>query len=83
MLSVSIKEEGDSMRTTIQIDDEVFTDLMRITRASTKTEAVRIALNEYIRMRRKQQLLSLRGSLDLSDNWRELRDLEIGESSND
>lgn len=71
------------MRTTIQIDDEVFTDLMKITRASTKTEAVRIALNDYIRMRRKQQLLSLRGSLDLSDNWQELRELELRESSND
>lgn len=71
------------MRTTIHIDDEIFTDLMRMTKASTKTEAVRIALNDYIRMRRKQKLLSLRGNLDLSDNWRELRDLEIRESSND
>ena len=69
------------MRTTIQIDDEIFTDLMSLTQASTKTEAVRIALNDYIRMRRKQKLLSLRGNLDLSDNWREIRDLEIRESN--
>lgn len=70
------------MRITIQIDDEVLTDLMKLTEASTKTEAVRIALNDYIRVQRKQQLLSLRGNLDLSDNWRELRGLEVGESSN-
>lgn len=68
------------MRTTIQIDDDTFADLMRLTKASTKAEAVRIALNEYIRMRRKQQLLSLRGNLELSDNWQEFRDLEVGDS---
>lgn len=70
------------MRTTIQVDDEIFSDLMQMTKANTKTEAVRIALTDYVRMRRKQQLLSLRGKLDLTDNWRELRELELRESSN-
>ena len=34
-------------------------------------------LTEFVRGRRKQQLLALRGGLNMEDNWRELRALEI------
>ena len=69
------------MRTTLHVDDSLFDDLMRMTQAKTKTEAVRVALNEYLRLKRKQQLLALRGQLDIADNWRDLRKLEIEESA--
>lgn len=65
------------MRTTLNVDEHIFDELMQMTEAKTKTEAVRIALNEYLRLKRKQQLLALRGRLDIVDNWRELRELEI------
>ena len=65
------------MRTTINIDDDLFMDLMRLSGARTKTEAVRTALTEFVRNRRKQQLLALRGNLAIEDNWRTLRALEI------
>jgi Arc/MetJ family transcription regulator len=68
------------MRTTLNVDDRLFDELMRMTQAKTKTEAVRLALNEYLHLKRKQQLLSLRGRLDIADNWQELRELEIEEN---
>jgi Bacterial antitoxin of type II TA system, VapB len=52
---------------------------MRLTQAKTKTEAVRVALNEYLHLKWKQQLLALRGCWDIADNWQELRKLEIQE----
>jgi Arc/MetJ family transcription regulator len=67
------------MRTTIHIEDGLFADLMRLTQAPTKTQAVRDALKEFIRLRRKEELLALRGRLEIEDNWRELRDLELEE----
>jgi len=67
------------MRTTINVDDSLFEELMRRTGARTKTAAVRIALEEYIRLMRVKELLSLRGKLEIEDNWRELRELEIQE----
>ncbi len=67
------------MRTTIKIDDALFTEVMRLTSAKTKTEAVRTALSEFIRLVRKQQLLALRGKLELVENWRELREREASE----
>lgn len=67
------------MRTTIHIEDSLFTDLMRLTKATTKTQAVRDALKEFIRLRRKEELLALRGQLDIEDNWRQLRKSELEE----
>ena len=53
---------------------------MRLTNATTKTQAVRDALKERIRLRRKEELLALQGRLDIEDNWRQLRESEIEEA---
>lgn len=64
------------MRVTIQIEDSLLAELMRLTRAATKAQAVRDALKELIRLHRKEELLALRGQLDIEDNWRQLRESE-------
>ena len=69
------------MRTTLNIDDCLFHDLLNVTRAKTKTEAVRTALTEYLQMKRKEKVLAMRGTLDLGDDWEELRQQEIAEYS--
>lgn len=70
------------MRTTLNIDDWIFQDLLSLTAAKTKTEAVRTALTEYLRMKRKEKLLALRGKVDIDPDWLSLRqaELEEGES---
>ena len=65
------------MRTTLNIDDCLFDDLLNETKAKTKTEAVRMALTEYLRMKRKEKVLAMRGKLDINDGWQELRQREI------
>jgi hypothetical protein len=67
------------MRTTLNIDDHLFRDLLSITRAKTKTEAVRTALVEYLQMKRKEKVLAMRGKLDIKNNWQEMRQREITE----
>jgi Arc/MetJ family transcription regulator len=67
------------MRTTLNIDDHLFQDLLSITNAKTKTEAVRTALSDYLRMKRKEKVLDMRGKLDIRDDWLELRQREISE----
>ena len=69
------------MRTTLNIDDFLFEDLLTITKAKTKTAAVRAALTDYLRMKRKEKVLAMRGKLDIIDNWEELRQREIPECS--
>lgn len=68
------------MRTTLNVDDQLLDELVRVTHAKTKTEAVRVALSEYLRLKRKQELLALRGQLDITDNWQALRELELKET---
>ena len=67
------------MRTTIDVDDALLENVMLLTHAESRAEAIRIALQEYIRLQRKQQVLALRGKLDIEDNWQALRDLEISQ----
>jgi len=62
------------MRTTINVDDDVFDRLMELTESRTKTEAVNRALEDYVRLKLKERLLSLSGQITIEDNYRELRD---------
>ena len=67
------------MRTTVNIDDSLFQDVLRLTRAKSKTEAIRTALTEYLRMKRKEKILAMRGRLDINPDWEKLRQEETGE----
>ena len=65
------------MRTTLNIDDNLFTILMNLTKAKTKTEAVRSALVYYIKLKKKENLLDSRGQLSIEDVSEKLRLLEM------
>ena len=77
MLYYSILFIGYYMRTTLNIDDNLFTILMNLTRAKTKTEAVRSALVDYIKLKKKENLLDSRGQLSIEDVSEKLRLLEM------
>ena len=71
------------MRTTLNVRDGLFDELLELTGARTKTAAVRIALESYIRQRKREQLLAQRGKLDFDDSWCEMRALELREHDDD
>lgn len=64
------------MRTTVNVDDELFDELMKLSGAKTKTEAVRTAIAEYVRERRKRRLIALRGEIDVVDDLEEFREMD-------
>lgn len=51
------------MRTNIEIDDEVLDEVRRLTGATTKRQAVDIALRELVARYRRAGLLELRGKV--------------------
>ncbi|MEO8323604.1 MAG: type II toxin-antitoxin system VapB family antitoxin [Actinomycetota bacterium] len=51
------------MRTNIEIDDEVLEEVRRLTGATTKRQAVDIALHELVARYRRAGLLELRGKV--------------------
>ncbi len=64
------------MRATLNIDDNTLHDVMSFTGKSNRSEAVRIALQEYLKQQKKKKLLAMRGEVDIEDNWQALRELE-------
>jgi hypothetical protein len=66
------------MRTTLTIDDVQVQDLMQATGQRSAVSAIRQALDDYLLQARKKKVLALRGQIQIEDNWRDLRALEVG-----
>ena len=64
------------MRTTLTIDDAVISQVVQTTGRSNPLDAIREALQSYLRQEKLKQVIAMRGKLDLADNWRELRQLD-------
>lgn len=64
------------MKTTISLDNIVLEQLLAYTQTKTAKESVSKAIEEYIRFKQRQELLSCRGGVEINDNWQALRDLE-------
>ena len=71
------------MRTTIEVTKELMDELMKLSGAQKKKEAVRIALEEFIRRKKIERLLSLPGTVEVIDVTEELEEAELAESRGD
>lgn len=67
------------VRTTLEIDARLMEEAVRLSGKRTKAAAVEAALEDYVRLRRKELLLRLPGRVRLEENWRKLREAELGE----
>ena len=65
------------MRTTITVSDQDIHELLHYTHAKKATQAINIALQEWIRLKKITQIKKLRGTLSITDNLRALRSREI------
>jgi Arc/MetJ family transcription regulator len=65
------------MRTTLSLDAELIKELMSLTGAKTKTEAIHLAVSELVRRKKLEGLKALSGKVRLADNWREMEELEL------
>lgn len=63
----------------MDIDARLMEEAVSLSGERTKAATVEAALREYVRLRRKELLLGLPGEITLEENWRELRQAELGE----
>ena len=68
------------MRTTINIKEKTVQEVMHITGAKNKSQAINEALEAYVREKRVKKLLELKGKLNLDQNWKALREMELDET---
>jgi len=67
------------MRTTINLKEKIVQEVMHITGAKNKSQAINEALETYVREKRMKKLLELKGKLNLDENWKALREMERDE----
>lgn len=57
------------MRTNINIDDELIKEAMDLSEYTTKKDVVNIALREFVKNRKKKNILDLKGKIKFDDNY--------------
>jgi Arc/MetJ family transcription regulator len=57
------------MRTNIDLDDALVEEAFRLTVVRTKKELLHLALQEFIRARKKKNLLDLAGKIQFDENY--------------
>ncbi|HAC15857.1 MAG TPA: hypothetical protein DCE78_07935 [Bacteroidetes bacterium] len=62
------------MRTTLDLPENLIDEVMQLTGAKTKSEAIKEALQTQINLIRRKKLLTFKGKIDLDINLDVLRD---------
>lgn len=57
------------MRATLNIPDDLIEEVQRLSGQKSKTKAIEMALSEYIRRKKVEQLLALRGAIAVDYDW--------------
>jgi Arc/MetJ family transcription regulator len=57
------------MRTNIDIDDALIDEVMRVANVKTKKEAVHLALQEFLKAKKKKDLFDLAGKIAFEDSY--------------
>ncbi len=71
------------MRATLNISDDLISEVQKATGEKSKTKAITIAMKEFIRQKKIKQLLALRGRIKIEDVTKELDKLELEEMKED
>jgi Arc/MetJ family transcription regulator len=65
------------MRATLNIPDDLLSEVQKITGEKSKTKAITIAMKEYVRQKRIKELLALRGKIQIDYDWKKEEELEM------
>lgn len=65
------------MRATLNIPDNLMADVQELSGEKSKTRAIVIAMEEFVRDKKLKKLLSLRGKIQIDYDWEKEEELEI------
>jgi metal-responsive CopG/Arc/MetJ family transcriptional regulator len=71
------------MVTSIGLSEQELAELRDLTEQSDSMEAIRVAMRDYIRYARRMRLKQLSGQVEMTDNWRQLEESEVGNLNDD
>jgi Arc/MetJ family transcription regulator len=70
-------EEAYEMRTTLIIPDELMRKVSRLSGEASKTKAVVAAMETYVKLKSREELLALRGKIFLDYDWERREEEEL------
>ncbi len=65
------------MRATLNIPDDLLSEVQKITGEKSKTKAITIAMKEFVRQQKIKKLLALRGKIKIDYDWEKEEKLEM------
>jgi len=65
------------MRATLNIPDELIAEVQQISGQKSKTQAIIMVMEEYVRRQKMQALLDLRGKVRIDYDWEREEELEL------
>jgi metal-responsive CopG/Arc/MetJ family transcriptional regulator len=66
----------NALRTTLDLSEKLLNDLMSLEKGASKSAAIEKAIEDYLRRKRLDGLLSMRGRMKTVDHSRELHRME-------
>jgi metal-responsive CopG/Arc/MetJ family transcriptional regulator len=65
------------MRATLNIPDDLLSEVQKIAGEKSKTKAIIIAMREFIKEKKLEKLLALKGKVEMDYNWEKEEKLEL------
>ncbi|MEW5745413.1 MAG: type II toxin-antitoxin system VapB family antitoxin [Nitrospirota bacterium] len=65
------------MRATLNIPDDLVKEVQKVSGEKSKTKAITIAMQEYVRLQKAKELLCLKGKVSLAFDWKAEEDKEL------
>lgn len=65
------------MRATLNIPDDLITEAQKATGEKSKTRAITVAVQEFIRQKKRMDLLALRGKIRIDYDWKKEEEREL------
>ena len=65
------------MRATLNIPDELINEVQRLSGEKTKTQAIVTVMEDYVRRKKMEDLLALRGKISIEYDWEREEEAEL------
>ena len=65
------------MRATLNIPDDLLSEVQKFTGEKSKTKAIVTAMKEFVRQQKIKKLIALRGKIRIDYDWQKEEDLEM------
>ena len=65
------------MRATLNISDDLIKTVQRLSGEKSKTKAITVAMQEYIRLKKAKDLLAMKGKMCFAFDWKAEEEKEL------